>query len=117
MQDDDFSEAVEKAGKRLRAEKVFQYKTIEVRGEPYSPLIPDEVMIAILNFKGTGEKRKFYDLVKQVEQMLFDEYLRILTNDDEWYNPENAPNLYKYIVQNNFQVIFEKGDISVRKPI
>lgn len=111
----EFSEAVEIAGKRLRAEKRFKYRTIIVRGEPYSPLISDHNMVKILEFKGTGEKRKFMDIVADVEQMMFNEYLRIIgTDNDEVYNPKNAPKLHEYIIENNFQVVYEKGDIVVR---
>ena len=49
--------------------------------------------------------------------MTFDEFVRILTIDEAEFDPKNAPWLDEYIIQNNFQVIFEKDDIIIKKRI
>lgn len=107
-----YSDAVDKAGKRLRDQNRFKYKTIMIRGEPYEPLIPEDEMLRILQFKGTGEKKKFTDAIKEAEALIFNEFVRAIKNDVDF---RRTPWLDEYIIENNFQIIFEKDDVIVRK--
>lgn len=104
-----YSEAFDAAGKRLRRESLFKIKPIVIRGRLHEPLICEKRMIRILEFKGTGEKRRFLDLVREIDEMGYQNMLSL------WDGVEK-PYLWidEYIIQNNFQVTFEKDDVIVR---
>lgn len=105
-----YSDAMDKAGKRLREESAFKFKAVIIRGKPYELLIDDWRIIKILEFKGTGEKRTFLDLVKELKEI---NYKNLEKHWDDG-NFEYIPRLDEYIMQNNFQVVFGKDDIIVK---
>lgn len=102
-----YTDALEEAGRRLRRESLFLFKTIIIDGEKYEPLVCEKRMLRILEFKGTGKKMKFYDIYKLVKELSLRELERAWEKGD--INP--TPWIDEYIIQNNIQVVFEKDDV------
>lgn len=104
-----YTDALESAEKRIRMESPFRFRTILVNGKPHDPLICEKRMARILEFKGTGEKRYFLDIYKEIEEMALREMLRAWGKGDI----KHTPWIDEYIIQNNIQVIFGKDDVKI----
>lgn len=63
----------------------------------------------ILEFKGTGEVRRFLDIYKEIEEMALAEMRRAWDKGDI----KHTPWIDEYIIQNNIRVVFEKDDVKV----
>lgn len=73
--------------------------------------VGDNRVNTILRFKGTGEKRKFVDVLLEYTERNF-KRIEIIR---EGRKPEGRSYwLDEYIIQNNFQIIFEPDDIVLR---
>ncbi|MBC7539812.1 MAG: hypothetical protein H7281_13405 [Bacteriovorax sp.] len=107
-----YSDAFDEAGKILRKESRYKIKEIELRGKMHEPLICEKRLDRIFAFVGTGEKRFFLELIKEVEIMGYNEMLRAWDKGDI----QPSPWIDEYIIQNNFNVIYNPGDIVLRYP-
>lgn len=106
------TDAFENQRKRVLRESKYKIREIEINGKLEEPLICEKRIDRILAFKGTGEKRFFLELIKELDEMAINELTRAWDKGDY----QHVPWIDEYIIQNNFQVVFIKGDLSLRYP-
>ncbi len=104
-----YSDAFDASAKRLREESLFLYKTIPMNGKPHQPMICEKRMIRILEFKGTGERKDFFEIYKEVEELALSSMRKLWDGDGTNYSLW----IDEYIIQNNFQVVFGKDDVKI----
>lgn len=104
-----YSDAFDASAKRLREESLFLYRTILIHGKPHQPMICEKRMIKILEFKGTGVKRDFLEIYREVEEMALGEMGKMWDGNGF----KHIPWIDEYIIQNNIQVVFGKDDVKM----
>ena len=98
--------------KRIDETRVYKFRKVLVyTGSLYEYPESDKDIIRILEFKGTGEKRKFMDVLTEY----LNRNLQRLDDILEDNYPISEPCwLYDYIASKNYQLEFEKDDIMLR---
>ena len=104
----------DEVNKRIDETHTYKLRKVPIYdGRLYEQPCSDEDVIKILEFRGTGEKRKFMDVLR--EFVIRD--LRSIENFiDDNYPTEEHLWLYDYIASKNYQLEFEKDDIMLRHP-
>ena len=104
----------EERNERIRKLFSFKIRDIEFQGSFKTILITDQEILEILNFKGTGDKRKFMDVIKEVYKMNWELM-------EEEFNSGNVTREHvkysDYIRDNDIRLVFEDGDLKTRNYI
>lgn len=95
----------------------YKYRLKKVRtphGDLYECPEGDEDVEFIMNWRGTGEIKKFTEILEEHLKLDFE----LLTAIREKKEPaeKEYPWLVDYIVKKNYQIVFEKDDIMLRHP-
>lgn len=90
----------------------LKVRDIMYNGEPHKWCLSEDRFYRILEFKGTGEKRKFMDIATELEILGIDAISDGLKNRTKI---KVYPWLDDYIIDNNFQIEFEKDDVIYNK--
>lgn len=94
----------------------FIIRPVNYDGECTRPILSDDEMIRILEFRGTGINRNFIEILTYIEEHNFNATCSNHDNDGKpgytWIKPIWAD---EYIIHNNINVTYKDGDILFKK--
>lgn len=108
------ADAIDRRLEEIDSTRIYKIIPVEVRGVKFECGECDEGVEKILHFKGTGQEIMFRDVLFEYGEYWetwFDDILRTGKKSGKlvW--------LCDWIIKRNYKIIFQKGDITVRKTI
>jgi len=107
------ADAFERQRREYERDKVFILRNVEVNGELREAHTTDDSITNLLTFRGTGSTKKFSDIL--VEYINYCDWWNNTLWDTGKRPTKDNPWLDSWIIQKNYRVLYEPGDITISK--